>query len=224
VVNAKLMPPELRAALVEDVERGFREGIEPLPWQTDTCLGDWHYNRGVFENHRYKDATTVIHRLCDIVSKNGNLLLSVPLRGDGTIDSDERKILDDIAAWMARSSEAIHGTRPWRSFGEGPTRVGGGMFSEGSSQPFSAEDIRFTTKDGALYAIALGWPRSGTLRIAALAQDSALAPGAIEHVEALGGGGGLPFTRSRRGLEVRLPEGLAGTPAIALKIRGPGLA
>jgi len=148
----------------------------------------------------------------------------VPLRGDGSIDSDERKILEDIAAWMARSSEAIHGTRPWRSFGEGPTRVGGGMFSEGSSQPFSSQDIRFTAKDGALYAIALGWPRSGILRVAALAQGSALAPGVIERVEALGAGDSLPFTRSSRGLEVRLPEGLAGMPAIALKIRGPGLA
>jgi len=224
VVNAKVLPPERRPGLVEDVERGFREGIEPLPWQTDTCLGDWHYNRSLFDNHRYKDATTVIHRLCDIVSKNGNLLLSVPLRGDGTIDSDERKVLEDIAAWMGRNGEAIHGTRPWRSYGEGPTRVGGGMFSEGSSQPLTSEDIRFTTKDGALYAIALGWPASGTLRVAALAQGSALAPGVIERVEALGSGDSLPFSRSSRGLEVRLPAGLAGMPAVALKIRGPGLA
>jgi len=208
---------------VEDVERGFREGIEPLPWQTDTCLGDWHYDRSIFDNHQYKSATTVIHRLCDIVSKNGNLLLSVPVRGDGTIDADERKILGEIAAWMGRNSEAIHGTRPWRTFGEGPTRVAGGMFSEHTSQPFTAEDIRFTSKDGALYVIALGWPTSGVLRIAALAEDSALAPGAIERVDALGANDSLPFTRSRKGLEVRLPEGLAGAIAVALKIRGPGL-
>ena len=223
VVNAKVIPPERRAGLVEDVERGFREGIEPLPWQTDTCIGDWHYNRSTFDNHEYKSATTVIQRLCDIVSKNGNLLLSVPMRGDGTIDSDERKILGDIAAWMARNSEAIHGTRPWRSFGEGPTRVAGGMFSEQSSQPFTAEDIRFTTKDGALYAVAMGWPRDGVLRITALAEDSALAPGAIERVEVLGSTDSVPFTRSRGGLEVRLPEGLAGSGAVALKIRGNGL-
>lgn len=224
VVNAKVLPPERRAGVVEDVERGFREGIEPLPWQTDTCLGDWHYNRSTFDNHDYKSATTVVHQLCDIVSKNGNLLLSVPLRGDGTIDADERKILEGIADWMARNGEAIHGTRPWRSFGEGPTRVAGGMFSEHSSQPFTADDIRFTSKDGALYAIAMGWPRDGVLRIAALAEESALAPGAIERVEALGSAESLPFTRSRKGLEVRLPEGLAGQIAIALKIRGPGLA
>jgi len=223
VVNGKGLQPERRAAIVEDVERGFREGIEPLPWQTDTCLGDWHYNRSIFDNHRYKDATTVIHRLCDIVSKNGNLLLSVPVRGDGTIDADERKVLEDIAAWMGRNAEAIHGTRPWRSYGEGPTRVAGGMFSESSSQPLTAEDIRFTTKGGALYAIALGWPKSGVLRINALAEGSALVPGSIDRVEALGAGDSLPFKRSSKGLEVRLPEGLAGAPAVVLKIRGGGL-
>jgi alpha-L-fucosidase len=124
---------------------------------------------------------------------------------------------------MGRNGEAIHGTRPWRAFGEGPTRVAGGMFSEGQSQPFTAEDIRFTTKGGALYAIAFGWPSSGVLRIASLAQDSALAPGAIERVEALGATDSLPFKRTRKGLEVRLPEGLAGSFALVLKIRGNGL-
>jgi alpha-L-fucosidase len=223
VLNAKVIPPERRAALVEDVERGFREGIEPLPWQTDTCIGDWHYNRSVFDNHRYKPATTVIHRLCDIVAKNGNLLLSIPMRGDGTIDADEQTVLAELAGWMKVNGEAIHGTRPWRIFGEGPTRVAGGMFSEQSSKPFTAEDIRFTTKNGALYAIALGWPTSGVVRIAALGQDSALAQGAIERVEVLGSNDSLQFTRTRKGLEVRLPEGLAGAIAVTVKIRGPGL-
>lgn len=224
VVNGKIIPPERRAGLVEDVERGQRDGIEPLPWQTCTCIGDWHYNRGVFDNHHYKSAASVIHRLADIVSKNGNLLLSIPVRGNGAIDADERKFLDEMAAWMGRNGEAIYGTRPWRSFGEGPTRVAGGMFSEGQAQSFTAEDFRFTCKDGALYAIALGWPKSGVLRIATLAQESALAPGGIERVEVLGSTDSLPFTRNRKGLEVRLPEGLAGAPAVALKIRGNGLA
>ncbi len=224
VINAKELPTEWRPGVVEDVERGFRENMEPQPWQTCTCLGDWHYARSVFDNHQYKPASTVIHRLCDIVSKNGNLLLSVPMRGDGSIDADERKILEDIAAWMARNGEAIYGTRPWRTFGEGPTRVGSGMFSEGNSKPLTAEDIRFTTQGGALYAIALGWPNSGVLRIQTLGEESALAPGAIERVEALGSTESLPFTRSRKGLEVRLPEALAGSIAIALKIRGNGLA
>ena len=224
VINAKEIPAERRAGLVEDVERGQRAGIEPLPWQTDTCIGDWHYNRGVFEGHHYKSAASVIHRLVDIVSKNGNLLLSIPLRGDGTIDTDERKVLDGLAEWMGRSGEAIHGSRPWRSFGEGPTQIGGGMFSENQVKDFTAQDIRFTAKAGALYAIGLAWPTDGVMRVTALAQDSALAPGVIERVEAVGSTDSLPFKRTPQGLEVRLPEGLAGTPAIALKIRGPALA
>jgi alpha-L-fucosidase len=224
VINAKVLPPERRPGLVEDVERGFREGIEPLPWQTDTCIGDWHYNRGVFEGHHYKPASSVIHRLCDIVSKNGNLLLSVPVRGDGTIDADERKIVEDIGVWMARNGEAIHGTRPWRVYGEGPTRVSGGMFSEGNSQPMTPDDIRFTTQGGALYAIALGWPRDGVMRIQTLAEESAVAPGAIDSIVAVGSGDSLSFKRTRRALEIRLPEGLAGSPAVAVKIRGAGVA
>ncbi|WP_457421197.1 alpha-L-fucosidase [Roseateles sp. P5_E7] len=224
VINAKELSPEMRGGVVEDLERGQRAGIEPLPWQTCTCIGDWHYNRGIFDNHGYKSAASVIHRLADIVSKNGNLLLSIPLRGDGTIDADERKILEDIAAWMGRNGEAIHGTRPWRTFGEGPTKIGGGMFSEGQLKNFTTQDIRFTAKAGALYAIGLAWPTDGVMRIAALAQDSALAPGVIERVEAVGSTDSLPFKRAPQGLEVRLPEGLAGSPAVALKVSGGGLA
>jgi alpha-L-fucosidase len=220
VLNTKGLPAERRPALVEDVERGSRESIQPQPWQTDTCIGDWHYNRSVFDNHRYKSAATVVHILCDVVSKNGNLLLSVPLRGDGTIDADERKTLEGIAAWMGRNGEAIHGTRPWRRFGEGPTRVQGGSMGEQSSQPFTAEDIRFTTKGGALYAIALGWPQDGVMRIHALAEDSAVAPGSIERVEAVGSSDSLRFKRTRKGLEVTLPEGLAGSIAVVLKLQG----
>ena len=98
------------------------------------------------------------------------------------------------------------------------------MFGENSSQPTRREDIRFTCKGGALYAIALGWPKSGTVRIAALAEESALAPGTLERVEVLGSPDSVPFQRSRKGLEVRLPQGLAGAIAVTLKIRGPGLA
>ena len=89
VVNVKGINPPRRSGIVEDYERGASNIIEPAPWQTDTCIGDWHYNRSLFTQHRYKSVATVARMLIDIVSKNGNLLLSIPVRGDGTIDPDE---------------------------------------------------------------------------------------------------------------------------------------
>src|SRR6267154_2743478 len=90
----------------QDVGRGFSDSLRPQPWQTDTCLGNWHYDRSLFERHGYKSADSVITRLCDVVAKNGNLLLSVPMRGNGTIDSDEVAILEALAAWMKVNGEA----------------------------------------------------------------------------------------------------------------------
>jgi alpha-L-fucosidase len=223
VLNIKMVPEERRAGVVEDVERGFRPQIEPLPWQTDTCLGDWHYNRSLFDNHRYKSAATVIHRLCDIVSKNGSLLLSVPLRADGTIDADERRILEDLARWMAGNGEAIFATRPWRAFGEGPTQIVGGMFGEDRNSAFSSRDVRFTCRDGVLFAIVMGYPASGIANITSLGQDSALAPGSIETVKLVSTKESLSFSRKRSGLSVQLPAGLAGEPAVALEVRGAGI-
>jgi alpha-L-fucosidase len=219
VVNGKNLTPQQRPALVEDIERGFSDSIRPLPWQTDTCIGDWHYNRAVFDEHRYKSAREVITRLCDIVSKNGNLLLSVPVRGDGTIDTDEQRVLEDLAGWMKVNGEAIFATRPWRVFGEGPTQVQAGMFGEQKAQPFTGRDVRFTTHQGTLYAIVLGKPEP-TLTIKSLA---ATAPGHIDRVELLGGGGPLKFERDSRGLTVTFPPGPGHEMASVLRISGRGL-
>src|SRR3546814_7316677 len=102
------------------VERGFSDRLRAEPWQTCTCIGDWHYNRARFEQKSYVPAEQVIQRLCDVVSKNGNLLLSIPVRGDGTIDSEEEKIVGGITRWMERNGDAaLYGSRPWRIFGEG---------------------------------------------------------------------------------------------------------
>jgi len=105
-----------RRAIVEDVERGFVDDIRPEPWQTDTCIGNWHYDRRLFDADGYKTSKNVIQRLADTVSKNGNLLLNIPVRSDGTIDEKEEKIVDEIAHWTRQNGEAIFGTRPWRTF------------------------------------------------------------------------------------------------------------
>jgi alpha-L-fucosidase len=220
VVTGKVLTPQQRGALVEDVERGYSDSLRPQPWQTDTCLGNWHYDRSLFERHGYKSAGSVITRLCDVVAKNGNLLLSVPMRGNGTIDSDEVAILEALAAWMKVNGEAIFGTRPWRIYGEGPTQVHAGMFGESDSKPFTAQDIRFTTRRGALYALALAWPETNTLTIRSLATG---APGRVRRVELLGTGQPLRHVRNEQGLTITLPQHKIGDHAYAFKISGDNL-
>ena len=122
VLNVKGIDAARRPALVEDYERGASDVIQPAPWQTDTCIGEWHYRRSLFDEHRYKTVAQVVHMLVNIVSKNGNLLLSIPVRGDGTIDEDEVAFLEGMAAWMRVHGEGIFGTRPWKVAGEGPTQ------------------------------------------------------------------------------------------------------
>ena len=218
VVTGKKLSPLQRRAIVEDVERGFSDRLRPEPWQTDTCIGSWHYDRPLYARDGYKSGREVIQRLIDVVSKNGCLLLSIPQRGDGSIDDKEEKVLADMAGWMAVNGEAIHGTRPWRVFGEGPTRLVEGMQNEGAAKPFEAADIRFTTKAGALHALAMDWP-AGPLRIESLAG----APGEVRRVSLLGGGDPLPFRREGGALVVELPDRRpAFTPV--LRIEGPGLA
>jgi len=159
--------------------------------------------------------------LSDIVSKNGNLLLSVPVRGDGTIDEKEEAIVEQIASWTQRNGEAIFTTRPWRKFGEGPTKPPPpGMFSEDKLKPFTAEDIRFTRKGNALYAIFLDWPQADS---AIQSLGSNALPGAvIERVDLLGGPQ-LQFRRDAEALRVTLPPPADGAFVPALRINGRGL-
>lgn len=172
VLFGKILDAAQRKCMVWDIERGASNRIEPFPWQTDTCIGGWHYDRGIYDRREYKSAATVIHMLADIVSKNGNLLLNVPVRSDGTIDDQERAVVDGIAQWMQVNSEAIYDTRPWRIFGEGPALAGAAPlsaqgFNEGRGKPFTAADVRYTTKGEALYAILLGVP-TGKIELPAL--------------------------------------------------------
>lgn len=160
------------------------------------------------------------------MSKNGNLMLSVPLQRDGTPDPDEIKIVNDIGAWLKVNGEAIYATRPWKVYGEGPSTavVEKGPFggqSDVPRQPFTAEDIRFTqSKDGKkLYAIVLALPADGKVTIKSLASDSPGWPGQIGSVRQLGTRGKLKFTRDENGLHITLPEKQPGKIALALKIQ-----
>ena len=225
VLNSKLMPPEVRSALVEDIERGVSGEVRPAPWQTDTCIGSWHYQRSLFENHKYKTTEQVTQMLVDIVSKNGNLMLNIPLRGNGTIDPDEVAFLDGMARWIAVNGEGIYGTRPWTVYGEGPSVTGPqikGLY--GGSQdvrPYTSEDVRFTAKGDALYAFMLVWPSSGSTTLRTLSSQSPqLAGRKVTDVALLGHPGPLKWTQSGGGLRVELPDMPPTEHATTLRIRG----
>ena len=210
-----------RRAMVNDIERGVASGGETHAWQTDTCIGEWHYRRSIYEQHRYKTSLQVVQMLIDIVSKNGNLMLSVPVRGDGTIDDDEVKIVEGIGEWMASNSEGIYATRPWKVYGEGPSVSNSsprGQFGGSRDvRSYSAEDIRFTAKGDILYAFAMGWPESGKITIKSLALNSKNYPMDVAKVELLGTGQ-LAFTREAAGLVVSLPDKKPNDYAYTLKI------
>lgn len=223
VLNGKILTEEQQKCMVWDIERGQSNKIEPFVWQTDTCIGDWHYDRRIYNNKRYKSAKTVIHTLADVVSKNGNLLLNIPVRGDGTIDELERAVVEGIGAWMKNNSESIFGTRPWKIFGEGPAIAGAAPlsaqgFNEGKGKPFGSQDIRFTTKGDILYAIALGKPADGKITINSLASGSQYYPKEISRVELAGTKHPLNINRTAEGLTVTLPDNIAEQPAYALKV------
>jgi len=210
-----------RSALVLDLERGVSGGGETIPWQTDTCIGDWHYRRSLFENHQYKSAKSVVQMLIDIVSKNGNLMLNIPVRGNGTIDDDEVKVLQELAQWIGPNGEGIYETRPFAVYGEGPTTTAPAPASHFGGitdvRPYTARDIRYTARRDTVYAFVMEWPEDGRVVLKSLAAGSAAYPRPIGRVELLGGGP-MRFHRDAGGLTVTLPVEKPNAMACALKI------
>jgi alpha-L-fucosidase len=197
-----------------DMERGGLGDIRPQPWQTDTSLsnGSWGY----IQHDTYKSPEVVIHQLADVVSKNGNLLMNVGPRPDGTIPEGAAKTLLAVGTWLKMNGDAIYGTRPWRQFGEGPTKFEAGSFHDTESKPYTAEDYRFTTKDGALYAIELGWPKDGEAIIHTL--SSGVGTREVVSVELLGSTGPLTFQQRPDGLHIHVPAEPVGQYAYAYRI------
>jgi alpha-L-fucosidase len=196
-----------------DIERGVVDDIRPEPWQTDTCLGNWYYKEGI----RYKTAQEVIHMLVDIVSKNGNLLLNFPLLPDGTLDAEEEKVLEGITGWFAVNGETIYGTRPWKIYGEGPTKAPSGSFGEKGAKPFTASDFRFATRGNSLFVYAMGWPE-GDLRVQSLGRAAGLWDKNIARIVLAGSEEKIHYTRETDALVIRRPKHRPGDYASVFRI------
>jgi len=202
---------------IEDLERGIMPKIDPYPWQTDTSIGDWFYNR----NWKFRPVSWVIHMLVDNVSKNGNLLLNVVQRPDGSLDPEVETMLGQLAEWNEIHGQAIFGTRPWLIYGESAVKVTGGAFKEDFK--YSAKEIRFTTKGATLYATALGWPEDRQLTIRSLAKPPGQKVNNISAVSLLGYRGKLKWQQTAESLIVTLPEKKVSEFTASLKITGTHL-
>ena len=202
---------------VEDLERGIMPRIEPYPWQTDTSIGDWFYNR----KWKFRPVSWVIHMLVDNVSKNGNLLLNVVQRPDGSLDPEVETMLAQLADWNAIHGEVIFGTRPWLVYGESTVKVKGGSFQRTTSMTprKSGSPPRAPT----LYAIALGWPEDSRLVVRSLAKPDGKKVNNITAVNLLGYDGKLEWKQTADGLVVTLPAQKVSEYTAALKITGTDL-
>ena len=197
-----------------DIERGQLASIRPQHWQTDTSLsnGSWGY----IENDTYKTPEFVIHQLIDVVSKNGNLLMNVGPRPDGTIPEPAQQVLREVGGWLKVNGEAIYGTRPWKVFGEGPTQVVEGYFHDTDTKPYTAEDFRFTRKGSSLYAIELGWPTGGPIIVHSLG-STANRDQKIQSVTMLGSDAKVDWQAQADGLHI-VPPAQSGKYAYVYRI------
>lgn len=193
-------------AAVLDIERGLASGIRELPWQTGTSVS-WK-SWGYIENDSFKSPSEILHEFVDIVSKNGNLLLNIGPKPDGILPHQGEEIFRNIGRWMAVNSEAIHGTRPWKIYGEGPATLASGSFAEKKlkNMAFTPQDIRFTSKANRIYAIFMAWPEHEA-RIKALGKNSKTAPPRILDVKLLGNDAKLKWHQDPDALTIQTPPG-----------------
>lgn len=198
---------------VLDIERGKLSGIRDQAWQTDDAIGNKSW--GFTNDNTFKTPFYVITNLIDIVSKNGNLLLNIGPRPDGTITEEETNVLLETGKWLSVNGEAIYGSRPWKIYGEGPTESASGEFN--TQKPFTAKDIRFTAKGDTLYAISLGIPpKNSSIIIGSLSAKAG--NGTIAGVELLGSSEKLSWSQKKDALTIKAPAAYPSGNAAAFRI------
>ena len=199
VVNAKQGYPT--NVLVWDMERGKSDKMMVFPWQTDTSVGkrSWSY----IEGEENKTPEQIVHDLIDIVSKNGNLLLNIGPKADGTITEEQKSVLREIGAWLTVNGEGIYGTRCWKKYGEGDTESTKGTFTDHIATQYTSQDIRFTTKGDDFYAIVLNWGES--VKVRSLNKEN-VGDAAIKSVTMLGSDEAVEWEQQEDGLVLKFPE------------------
>jgi len=214
VINYKDYAMQESAAVL-DLERSQLGDIRRLYWQTDTSVSNKSW--GYIKDDTFKLPEFMVHQLIDIVSKNGNLLLNIGPRSDGTIPEPVQQVLLDVGAWLNVNGEAIYDTRPWRTYGEGPTKVMTGSFHDTDVEHYTAADFRFTTKGDVLYAIGLGWPTNREAVIRSLART--IGSEQVQSTAMLGSDAKLSFEQRADGLHVQLPAQAPAKYAYALRVK-----
>lgn len=203
---------------VKDFEKGRAgEKLEQAFLTDDTISkGSWCYTEGL----DIKSTSVVLHSLIDIVSKNGQLLLNISPKADGTIPDNQREVLLGIGDWLEINGEAIYGTRPWNVYGEGPTKLKKGPF-EGFTDAgeYTPEDIRYTQKENAIYAIVMGWPGANQqVQLRSFARDSLNQPLSISEVTMLGSEENIEWNLTEQQLAVHTPSNAPDDKTVVFKI------
>ncbi len=195
IYNQKSRDAKIYKVGILDIEKSQLPGIQPDPWQTDTCIGNWFYD----VKQVYKKPGHIIEMLIDIISKNGVMLLNILQKPDGTIDEWAVYILEEMTKWYSVCSEGVLGTRPWRISGEGISKVVIQHFSE-DAVPWNSSDFRFTSKGKNVYAFMMRAPENNAAVIKSFREDEK-----VTEVTLLGYGP-VPFSQNFGILTLKLPD------------------